>query len=426
LCISSIEYSPMSTNTFLGSNINLVKAHNLQAILLSFLHNERISRVELARHTSLSTTTITNLTAELLADGIIQEQLAGVSSINSQVGRPRTMLQLITEARYAVGVHIGIGLVRVAITDLRAGFIHHVMTTFDLNTPAERVIEQIAESIQTTITESGVEKQKILGVGVGASGLVDFEAGVNVLSVRLGWHDVPIADLLQTRLNLPVCVDNNVRCMALGEAFFGAGRGVSVLAFVYGRIGVGAGFVVNGQVFRGSGAGAGEIGHTIMVPKNGELCSCGNTGCLETLVSERVLIRQAFELAKSQPESKLADYLRRGASANPLEMVFSAACDGDEGANRLVKELATQLGIALSNLVNVLNPELILLGGLFSQGCDLILPVAEKTMRETAFGGLGQKVRLEITSFGWRAGVTGAAALALMSFFYQSGKGCHV
>jgi glucokinase-like ROK family protein len=413
----------MTANTFLGSNINLVKAHNIQAILLSFLYQETISRVELARQTSLSTTTITNLTAELLAEGIIEEEVARNTSTQQRVGRPRTMLRLVPEARYAIGVHIGIGLFRVAITDLKAGFIHNLLAEFDLETPPEEVLARIAEVIETAITESGVDRQRILGIGVGASGLVDYQPGVNVLSPRLGWHDVPVAAILSERLNFPVCVDNNVRCMALGEAYFGSGKGAGVLAFVYGRVGVGAGFVVNGQVFRGSGAGAGEIGHITMVPNHGELCSCGNRGCLETLVSERVLIRKAESLVEERPESLLADYFHNRKEERKIDLIFSAACDGDEGAKRLVRELGRHLGIALSNLVNVLNPELILLGGMFSQGCELIVPVAETTMRETAFGGLGEKVRLQVTSFGRRAGVTGAAALALMSYFYTNMKG---
>lgn len=414
----------MKIKNFPGSNINLVKVNNLQAILLSFLHNEKISRVELARQTSLSTTTITNLTSELLNDGIIEEEEIDRGSLQqNRVGRPRTMLKLVPEARYAVGIHIGIGIYRVAVTDLRANFIHNAIANFELETPAETVINAMADLVQRTITDSGVDRNRILGIGVGASGLVDYETGVNVLSVRLGWHDVPIAALLEGRLDLPVCVDNNVRCMALGEAYFGAGKDASVLAFVYGRIGVGAGFVVNGQVFRGSGAGAGEIGHTMMVSNNGQLCTCGNTGCLETLVSERVLIRRALELAKVQPDSLLAKYLDQQESKNALDQIFAAACDGDDGAKGLITELSISLGIALSNLVNVINPELILLGGLFAQGCDLILPVAERTMRQSAFGGLGEKVRLQITSFGWRAGVTGSAALALMTFFYKNVKG---
>jgi predicted NBD/HSP70 family sugar kinase len=414
----------MKSSTLLGSNINLVKTHNLQAILLSLLHDEKISRVELARQTSLSTTTITNLTAELLEDGIIVEEESTQSKgERRRVGRPRTMLRLVPDARYAVGVHIGIGLYRVAVANLHAEIIRNNIANFDLSDPPELVLQGISDMIRTTLAESGVDRNRVVGVGVGASGLVDYERGVNVFAPKLGWEEVPISSILNSRLDLPVCVDNNVRCMALGEAFFGAGKGVGVLAFVYGRVGVGAGLVVNGRVFRGSGTGAGEIGHTVMICENGEKCTCGNTGCLETLVSEPVLIKHALDFSRQHPESLLAQNLNeRDDRHNLVNCIFSAACDGDEGAKQIVNKLSTYLGIALSNLVNVLNPELIILGGMFAQGCDLIVPVVEATMRETAFAGLGEKVRIQTTTFGWRAGVTGAVALALTSNFYQNSK----
>jgi glucokinase len=259
----------------------------------------------------------------------------------------------------------------------------------------------------------------VIGVGVGASGLVNFEEGINVLAPRLGWKNVPIQRMIQNRLELPVCVDNNVRTMALAEAFFGAGRGVSVLALVYGRIGVGAGIVVNGQVFRGSGAGAGEIGHTTIIPQGGETCTCGNKGCLETLLSEPVWVRHAESIAASHPDSILAAYLKRKDGLSPIEQVLAAATDGDLLARQFIEDRSCYLGIALANLVNVLNPELIILGGMFAQGSDLILPVAEAKMRQAAFAGLGENVKLAVTSFGWRAGVIGAAALALTTFFYR-------
>lgn len=411
----------MTILTYPGSNINQVKAHNLQALLLILLHNTPISRVELARQTSLSSTTITNLTSELLADGIIiEEDSPQPTEERRQVGRPRTMLRLVPDARFAVGVHIGIGLLRVAVTNLYAEIIHNHIAHFDLDAPADVVLTQLGDMIEATLAESKVDRTRVLGVGVGASGLVDYQRGINVFSPRLNWRDAPIAETLQSRLNLSICVDNNVRCMALGEAYFGAGRGVGVLAFVYGRVGVGAGLVVNGQVFRGSGAGAGEIGHTIMLTRDGDQCTCGNTGCLETLVSERVLIRNAQELAQQNPNGVLATYLANTDDDKLTDAIFQAACDGDNDTQVLVYDLAHSLGLALANLVNVLNPELILLGGLFSQGCDQILPVAERTMKATAFAGLGENVHLQTTSFGWRAGVVGAAALALMTFFYQN------
>jgi glucokinase-like ROK family protein len=258
-----------------------------------------------------------------------------------------------------------------------------------------------------------------LGVGVGASGLVDFSSGVNVLAPNLNWRNVPLRQHFQARLGLPVVVDNNVRAMAIGETYFGAGRGVDSLAFVYGRVGVGSGLVFGGQAFRGSTTGAGEIGHTTLLVHGGEQCRCGNSGCLETLVSEAVILAQAEAAAHRSPESLLARTLELRRDLTPLDRVFTAGRQGDPEVLALLNSQAYYLGLALSNLVNLFNPELILLGGIFAQGQDLLLEPIRQTVRKTAFGGLGEKVRVEPSSFGWRAGVIGAAALALISFFYQ-------
>jgi predicted NBD/HSP70 family sugar kinase len=406
-----------------GSNLNLVKAHNLSAILLRLLRSEVVSRVELAKELSLSNTTITNLTAELLENQIIIEEEIEAPAKRSRVGRPRRMLRLVPSARYAIGVHIGIGMYRVAVTDLLANMVANQTAQFDLLSPPEEVIKEIAAVIEDVIKQSGVDRKRIIGIGVGASGLVDTIAGVNVVATRLNWKDVPIRSLLESHLNLPISVENNVRSMALGEAFFGTGREVDVLAFVYGRIGVGAGFVVNGRLFRGSGAGAGEIGHTVILGQAGEICSCGNTGCLETLISEPVFQKQAALLAEQYPKSILAKYLDDQAAGNQIERIFAAARDGDQHTRNMIEERACYLGIALANLVNIMNPELILLGGMFAQGEDLIMPVAEAQMRSTSFAGLGENVKIAPTQFGWRAGVIGAASLALTSFFYQPAEG---
>ena len=332
------------------------------------------------------------------------------------------MLRLVPSARYAVGVHIGVGIFRVAITNLIAEIIYNEIATFDLTSPPDTVIKDIVRLIDVVIRKSKIDRDRVIGVGVGASGLVSCEEGIIVLAPRLGWESVPIQQFMEAQLDLPVCVDNNVRTMALAEAIFGDGRGVGILAFVYGRIGVGAGIVVNGQVFRGSGAGAGEIGHTTVIPRGGETCTCGNTGCLETLLSEPVWIRNAEAIAVSHPDSLLASYLRRDDDRSPIELILAAATDGDKLAKRFIEDRSCYLGIALANLVNVLNPELIILGGMFAQGSDLILPIAEAKMRQAAFAGLGENVRLAATSFGWRAGVIGAAALSLTTFFYQQSE----
>lgn len=416
----------MSKPTFAGSNASLVRAHNLRAVLNHFLNEGSVSRAQLAERTALSNTTITNLIDDLLVQGIVVEDdteaartQASRNGSSRRVGRPRTSLRLNPNARYAAGVHIGIGILRVAVVNLHAEIIRNTIASFDVTAPAAHVLNQIARLVKQTIADSRIETDRLIGLGIGASGLVDYEAGVNVFAPNLGWHDVPLRDWMQDRLGLPTTVDNNVRAMALGEALFGAGRGVGVLAFVYGRVGVGAGFVVNGRAFRGSGAGAGEIGHTVMIPDGGDLCVCGQRGCLETLVSEPVIVREAERLARRRPHGALARCLAQNGKTKPIKRIFAAAREGDAATLRLLEDRARYLGIALANLVNVLNPELILLGGMFAQGSEFFLPVAERTVRERAFAGLGDRVRLQPTQFGWRAGVIGAASLALSTFFYQ-------
>jgi predicted NBD/HSP70 family sugar kinase len=140
---------------------------------------------------------------------------------------------------------------------------------------------------------------------------------------------------------------------------------------------------------------------------------------METLVSEPVILREAQMLADLYPNGVLAEHLH-AASTNPLEAVFAAARAGDARTLHMIEQRAYYLGIALANLVNVLNPELIILGGMFAQGSDLLVPKAEETMRQTAFAQLGERVRVETTQFGWQAGVVGAASLALMGLFYAA------
>lgn len=408
-------------HTVVGSNASTVKSHNLRAVLLMLLRHEYVSRVRLAELSGLSTTTITNLVSELLDQGLVAEEGLEKPTQGRGVGRPRRLLRLVPQARHVIGIHIGVGSIRVAVTDLHANFLNCLSLAHSLARSPEEVLSEATTLVNEAIAQSGVNPEKILGVGVGASGLVNPYTGVNVVAPNLGWRDVPMRDWFIERLGLPVCVDNNVRAMALGEAMFGAGQDMRALAFVYARIGVGAGFVVGGQLYHGSAAGAGEIGHTTIIPEGGNPCRCGNTGCLETLVSEPAIVQLAEEHSKQPGQAVLATHLRNG-EGTTIERIFAAARDGDTGTRAMLEERACYMGIALANLVNVLNPDLIVLGGIYAQGEDLLLPTTEATMRQRAFARLGERVRLRTTSFGQQAGVIGAAALALNTFFYQQSE----
>ncbi len=311
--------------TLSGSNPTRMKSQNMRAVLMAFLRHGELSRARLAELTGLSSTTITNLVAEMAAAGLVTE-LASPQNGSRSVGRPRTPLRLRPEAGHAVGVHVSVGHIRIALTDLCGRIVADRALRHDLTTPAETVLAETARQIEALLAAHAAPPDSIVGVGVGASGLVNPQSGVNVLAPNLGWRNVAIRDLLEQRLGLPVVVDNNVRAMALAEARFGAGRDAEVMAFIYARIGVGAGIIVGQQLFRGSGAGAGEIGHITILPDGGEPCRCGNHGCLETLVSEPAILRLAAEVAAQAPDGLLAQHLRQAtAEETRLAAVFAAA-----------------------------------------------------------------------------------------------------
>lgn len=433
---------PVLTPALTGRSVGNIKSHNLRAILLTLLGGGAQSRVRLAQATGLSTTTITNLVNELMLQGIVSESEPDVAADPFDMpgrpsGRPATPIALVPGSRCALGIHFGVDTLRAGMVDLLGNLSACRMIHHPADVPAMDVLDQAVELARSVLESERVVPESLVGIGVGASGLVDPDTGVNVLAPNLGWRDVPLAEVFGDRLGLPVLVDNNVRAMALAESMFGLGRGVNTLAFVYGRVGLGAGFVVGGQIYRGTRAGAGEIGHTTVIPVDGAACRCGNTGCLETLVSETVIVRRALILAAQQPGSILAARLRDalapeqvggapeqrdGAAAHDgaaIEAVFAAARAGDCEALALIEGCAQHMGTALANLVNLINPDMIVLGGLFASGKDLMLPVIEETMHRRSFAGLGRAVTLCVSEFGPNVGVVGAAALALDAFFYK-------
>ncbi len=405
-----------------GSNIITVKAHNMQVILLNLLYEGYLSRIELAERTNLSNTTISNLIAELMEDGLVQECDFDESDLaaNRPVGRPRTAVCLQLNTLFVIGIHVGIGMFRVAINNLKNEIIFSEMENYDIQEQPLIILEQMASCVESLIAASSLNKDQILGVGVGLSGIVDFETGVNVVAPNLGWHQVPARAILAERLNLPVVADNNVRCMALGETYFGSGRGHDSLVFVYGRVGVGAGFICKGQVFRGSSMGAGEFGHNIMLIEDGNASIEAKHEELESLVSETAILKQAEEIYRQHPQGILANVIRDNPDLKPVDCVIKAAEQGDALVQSMLADRAYYLGIGLVNMVNLYNPELIIFGGLFAQAEKFFIEPVTKTIQEMAFANLGKRVQIEVTQFGWKAGVIGAAALALTTFFYFS------
>lgn len=383
-----------------GTNRSDVKAHNLSAVLLSLLHHNDVSRVHLAQMLGVSNATITNLVNELTQQGLVHEQ--GFVENSGQVGRRQRALHLLPDARYAIGVHVDVGTVYVALTDMRGQIVERRHFQHALDAAPEQVLRQTIEIIHELQGAHTQACQRLVGVGVAASGLVDWTTGVNVVAPNLGWRDVPIQQMLTAALPYPVRVENNVRAMALGEALFGNATQANAMAFIYGRVGVGAGLVVGGQLYRGANAGAGEIGHMLLATQGDE------PQPLEALISAPAMLRQARDAGHATATYEaMLDAVRQGAAPHHAA---------------LLNQQAFYLGLAIANLVNLLNPELIVLGGIFQQAADVLLLRVHETVQRYAFANLGARLTIRTTQLGAQVGVIGAAALALDAFLYRANQ----
>jgi predicted NBD/HSP70 family sugar kinase len=370
-------------------------------MILSLLRrNGGMSRSAISLTTGLSATTVTKAVAPLIQQGFIEE--AGAET-GSRVGRPAIGIQLIPSAATVCGVQIGVGFVRAALVDAAARVIRSIDFGFDVSVPAEEVLAQIAARVHDELIEPS---PGILAIGVAAPGVVEADHRTNSLSINLGWHDLPIAEVFERVSGLPTAVDHNVSAMALAENRFGVGA--ANLAFVYVNTGVGLGLVLHDAPFSGGRHGVSELGH-IHVVDEGEICSCGARGCLETIAAEPALTRQLAALGISAEEG-----------THPFTVIEELAPVRDDVAAlraRLVDGLAT--GIA--SVVNLFSPDIVVLGGPITEAPGTFLDTLRTVAREQVFPLIRDDLSITSSTFGSDSGVVGAASVALEEFFYGVG-----
>ncbi|TDD68921.1 ROK family transcriptional regulator [Jiangella aurantiaca] len=372
--------------------------------LLSLLRDEgACTRIEVARRLSLSPTTVSRIVAQLVDAGLLIE---GGSVSRAGMGRRGIEVAIAVDSYWVVGVHIGVGRVRVGIANLvgqcrvrRTGF------SFDLAARAADIVARAGRAALGLISGAGMRRERVLGVGVAVAGPVDADHRTLAIQINLRWEHVPIADILERDLGIPVVVEHNVRAMALAEVRFGMARGAGSVGFVHLRTGVGTGLVVAGQGFVGGVHGAVELGH-VRVTEGGRRCLCGGVGCLETEVSERALHLLLGRLGLPV------------AGGEPLAVLIQAARN-DRSAAAALDDLIVKLATALSALVNLLTPEIVLLGGALEFLSDRLLDRLTRATREAVFPIIRPAVRIARSSLGPDAGVTGAATTALDRFVYS-------
>lgn len=272
------------------------------------------------------------------------------------------------------------------------------------------VIRRIVESMQAACSVAGAHLSDLSGIGVVAPGPIDAGTGHVLNAPNLpGWSNVPLAEILSRALGPAVVLENDGNAAALGEYVSGAGRGADGLIYVTISTGIGGGFVFKGELFRGVSGAAGEIGHMVIQP-GGPRCGCGNQGCLESLASGTAIAR-AGTIAIAEGRAPLLKQIV-DASGEPVSsaQIAQAAAEGDEAAGSIIRDAATTIGTAFGNLINLLNPDVIVVGGGVVQiGAPLLGPV-ENTMRSIAFPDPGSRVRLLTAELPY-AGIAGVVEL---------------
>lgn len=300
--------------------------------------------------------------------------------------------------RFVIGMDLGGTNLRVAGVGSDGGIVElHRVRTLAREGP-EPVIERIVAAAGLVCSRIVAAGGCVLGVVLGAPGIISSREGTVVASPNLpGWHDVPLRDRVAAALGIPVLLENDANAAAYGEYWRGAGAGCSSMVLLTLGTGVGGGLVLGGELWRGADGMAGEIGHVTVEP-GGRACRCGNAGCLETYAS-------ATGIADSYREFS---GLEEAVSA---EEVHRRALEGDPNARQAYSEAGRSLGLAFGTLVNLLNVELIVVGGGVLPAWELFMPAAEREMRRRAFVASATRVRLEPAALGDLAGVTGAAGL---------------
>ncbi len=391
-------------------NRELMKRINRNLVLNVIKSQGPISRTEIARHSGLSLATVSSITAELIDTGLVYEKGAGESS----GGRRPILLCLNRQAGFVVGVKLMEHAVTSALTDLDAQVLHHRIT--HLIAPqgewkCEDVLPTVIKAVEATITEAGVAHERVLGVGIGMAGLVDGAAGICRYSPFFGWQDADITEPVAEQLQLPVYLENDVNTLTIAEQWFGYGHGVDHFAVVTVGRGIGAGIVVNGQFYRGAVGGAGEFGHITLL-EGGPPCDCGKKGCLEALASDVAMVRQARAAMALGERTDLANV-----ESLSLEAIVAAADAGDRLARRLLADSGRWLGIGIATLVNILNPQLIIVGGEGVHAGEWRFGPMRTAIQDHAFNGLGAGLQIVIEPSGDETWARGAASLVLQEIY---------
>ncbi|MGO4458227.1 ROK family protein [Streptomyces sp. M-16] len=374
-----------------GSQSSLHRA-NLERVVRAVRLAGSLTQAEIARTTGLSAATVSNIVRELKEAGTVEV------TDTSAGGRRARSVSLSGDAGIVIGVDFGHTHLRVAVGNLAHQVLAEESEPLDVDASWVDGFDRAEALVGRLIEGVGVGRDKVIGVGLGVPGPIDVESGtLGSTAILPGWAGINPRRELSQRLGVPVYVDNDANLGALGELVWGSGRGVKDLAYIKVASGVGAGLVINGQIYRGPGGTAGEIGH-ITLDESGPVCRCGNRGCLETFAAARYVL----PLLQGSHGQELT-----------MERVVELAREGDPGCRRVISDVGRHVGSGVASLCNLLNPSRVVLGGSLAEAGELVLAPIRESVGRYAIPSAARQLSVLTGSLGGRAEVLGALALVL-------------
>lgn len=309
-----------------------------------------------------------------------------------------------------IGIDVGGTNVKIALVDGEGKIIYSNSVPTYAQMGYEYTVNNIKQAIKDLMKETNTEAKDIQGIGFDFPGQVDCKTGVVKNAPNIpGWVNVPIAQMIEEEFHIPTRIDNDVRCAALGELKFGAGRGCENFVCITVGTGIGSGIVINGKVVRGAANAAGELGHIKLQMEDGPLCGCGDSGCLEAFASGPSIVAMAQEYLKGGKSSKFRELAGDG-EITPY-IVAKAAEAGDPVAKRIFEKMGYYIGMGLTSVINLLNPERIIIGGGVAECGELLLDPIRRTINERAMKVQRDAVEIVPAELGNSAGVIGASML---------------
>ena len=392
------------------SNISL-KEINKKNILKMIIEIGPISRIDISKQLRISRPTTSVYIGELIKDNLIKE--VGKGNSTRYGGKKAVLLQFNRRAGYILGVMIGVKTIRTALTDLESKIVEKIKIPTEEWLGPKAVIDKIVKSLKEIIKISGVNKEKIIGVGIGATGLVDSRKGMVIFSPNLdGWNNIKLKEDVEKRIGLPTFIENECRIQAIAEKKYGLAKNVNSFVCVETGIGIGTGVFMDNKLVVGNRGMAGEVGHIMTDLAGSKECHCGNRGCLETLCSVNSLLEDVeVDIRKSR---KSSEYNNGKIKIEDLYRLYER---GDDITTRNVEKNAEYLGIGISNAIKMFNPELIIIHGEVIKFGEKYLEKVKESVSENTFPKVKDDYYIHFSKLGETVGIIGAASIVFDNVF---------